>query len=106
MSSLDLYTLGGVVIVLLALYAATTRGHLVWKVLALNLLGSGVFLILVSAPARRVPSEADPIPQAMVLTGIVVTAAATALALGIALRVAARTGRPFLDDDPPDQGPP
>jgi len=99
-TSLDLYAWAGVAIFLLALHAVVTRAHLIWKVLAINLMGTGVFLILLAAPARRDPLVADPLPQGMVLTGIVVAVAATALALGMALRVMARTGSPFLTVDP------
>ncbi|TVP56038.1 MAG: Na+/H+ antiporter subunit C [Gemmatimonadales bacterium] len=97
--------LAGIAITLIALYAALTRAHLFWKVLAINLMGTGIFLILLAAPSRRTPEIADPLPQAMVLTGIVVAVAATALALGIALRVIARSDLPFLpdgDEDDPD----
>lgn len=98
MSAADLYLLAGVGITLVALMAALTRAHLLWKVLAINIMGTGIFLILLAAPARRTPEVADPLPQAMVLTGIVVAVAATALALGIALRVIGRSGEPFLPD--------
>ncbi len=99
MSPLDLYTIAGVVIVMLALYAALTRAHLLWKVFAFNLMGTGIFLFIMAAPARRSPSVADPVPEAMVLTGIVVAVASSALALGIALRVTGRSDVPFLPDD-------
>lgn len=98
MSSLDLYTIAGVVIFFLALYAALTRAHLLWKVLAFNLMGTGICLFIMAAPARLRPSVADPVPEAMVLTGIVVAVASSALALGIALRVTGRSGGPFLPD--------
>lgn len=101
MSSLDLYALGGVVIFLLGFFALMVRAHLIWKVLALNVMATGVFLILVAGAPRLAEGAADPVPQAMVLTGIVVSAAATALALGMTLRVAARTGRAFLAEPSP-----
>lgn len=113
MTSLDLYVWAGIAIFLLGLWSVVTRGHLVWKVLAINIMGTGVFLVLLAAPARRDPLVADPLPQGMVLTGIVVAVAATALALGMALRVIARTGSPFLtveaetgDPDPDAPEPP
>lgn len=64
-----------------------------------------MFLLLVALSPRLEPGVADPLPQAMVLTGIVVSAAATALALGMTLRVAARTGRAFLAEAPPSGRP-
>jgi multicomponent Na+:H+ antiporter subunit C len=57
------------------------------KILAFNIMGSGAFLVLVGlAQQDGIP---DPVPQAMVLTGIVVAVASTALALALARRAAA-----------------
>lgn len=50
------------------------------RLLAANVLGSGVFVLLLGS-ARDASGRLDPVPQAMVLTGIVVSFAATALAL-------------------------
>ncbi len=99
------FTLAGITLFLLGLHAFLVRGHLVWKVLAMNVMGTGIFLVLISAPVRLDPGVADPVPQAMVLTGIVVAAGVTAFALGVALRVVARTGRPTLrsGDEPPSR---
>jgi len=41
----------------------------------------------------------DPVPQAMVLTGIVVAVAGTGLALALIVRLRAITGRTTLGDD-------
>lgn len=101
-----LYAAAGGVIFVMGLLGTLGRAHLLWKVLGVNLMASGIFLILVGA-APRLPGEgADPVPQAMVLTGIVVAVSATAVALGMALRVVARTGAPYLSEDlpePPDE---
>lgn len=99
MTSLALYTGAGAILVVLGFWTILTRSHLIWKVLAFNVTGTGIFMLLLSAAPRLDPGRADPVPQAMVLTGIVVTAAATAVALGLALRVMARTGSPFLEED-------
>ncbi|HSJ06488.1 MAG TPA: NADH-quinone oxidoreductase subunit K [Longimicrobiales bacterium] len=79
------------------------RRHLLWRIIGVNVLGSGVFLLLLTVPAG-VGGTADAVPQAMVLTGIVVTVAATALALALAVRLAA-TGAP-VDDDTGAEEPP
>lgn len=74
--------------------------HLLRRILAFNLMGSGAFLVLVGLAQRQ--DVADPVPQAMVLTGIVVAVAATALALALLRRLHALTGRtrlPEVDDD-------
>lgn len=64
------------------------------RILAFNVMGSGIFLILVGLAQRDdVP---DPVPQAMVLTGIVVAVAATALALALVRRLHALSGRAKL----------
>lgn len=94
-----LYALGGVGLFVLGLYGLIVHAHLLRKVLALNIMGSGVFLVLV-ALARRAAQASDPVPQAMVITGIVVAVSATALALALIVRLQALTGRAVL----PEQG--
>jgi len=98
-SSLVLFTLAGAGLFAAGVWGVVVRAHLFWKVLGFNVAGSGVFLILIAAPPRLDPSQPDPVPEAMVLTGIVVAVAATAVALGMSLRVAARKGEPFLEDE-------
>ncbi|TVP47829.1 MAG: Na+/H+ antiporter subunit C [Gemmatimonadales bacterium] len=99
MTPLDLYTLAGAALFVLGIHALMVRAHLVWKVLGFNVAGGGIFLVLLAASPRVDPLVADPVPQAMVLTGIVVAVAATAVALGLALRVTFRTGSPFLVEE-------
>lgn len=99
MTPLDLFAATGVLLFALGFWGVMARAHLLWKVLAVNVMGSGAFLVLLAAPPRVDPGVADPVPQAMVLTGIVVSAAATAVALGMALRVVARSGLPYLEED-------
>ncbi|PKO82809.1 MAG: Na+/H+ antiporter subunit C [Betaproteobacteria bacterium HGW-Betaproteobacteria-11] len=74
--------------------------HLLRRILAFNLMGSGAFLVLVGLAQRF--GIADPVPQAMVLTGIVVAVAATALALALARRLFALTGGYTLSEDGDD----
>jgi len=93
-----LYALAGVGLFSLGLYALIVDAHLLRKILALNVMGSGVFLVL-GGLARRAPQGApDRVPHAMVITGIVVAVAATALALVLMLRVRVATGRSVLPD--------
>lgn len=73
--------------------------HPVRKILAVNVMGSGVFLLLVATARRTGSTLPDPVPHALVLTGIVVSVSATALALAITKRIAATTDR---DGDPND----
>jgi multicomponent Na+:H+ antiporter subunit C len=93
-----LYALGGVALVAIGLYGLIVRDHLVRKVLALNVMGSGVFLVLVGL-ADRTGGPPDPVPHAMVLTGIVVAVSATAVALVLSVRVKSLTGRAALPAD-------
>ncbi|MDI6713292.1 MAG: NADH-quinone oxidoreductase subunit K [Anaerosomatales bacterium] len=89
MSAPLLYALVGAGLVSLGAWGLVVRTHPVRKTVAANLMGSGAFLILVSA-ARATPAERpDPVPHALVLTGIVVTMATTAVALALAKRRAA-----------------
>lgn len=80
-----LYALAGVALFGLGLVHLIVRTHVVRRVLAVNVMGSGVFLVLI-ALAKRGPAGPDPVPQAMVLTGIVVAVSATAVALFLAMR--------------------
>lgn len=94
----ELYAFAGVALLVIALNALIRYRHLMRKILALNVLGSGVFLVI-GALARPAPSgELDPVPQALIITGIVVAVAATALALTIMVRLARATGRAELED--------
>lgn len=98
MSPAFLYALAGVGLFSLGLYALIVHAHLLRKILALNIMGSGVFLVLGGLAGRAPQGPPDPVPHAMVITGIVVAVAATALALVLMLRVRAATGRAVLPD--------
>jgi multicomponent Na+:H+ antiporter subunit C len=78
--------------------AATARLHVLRRIIAVNVMASGASLLLLTLP-DRVAGRTDPVPQAMVLTGIVVMVAATALALALAVRVAAANDAAMTDDD-------
>lgn len=95
-----LYALTGVLLFVAGCAALILHAELLRKILAFNILGSGAFLVLVGLGQRDgVP---DPVPQAMVLTGIVVAVAATALALALYRRLLALTGRSRLSEEEPD----
>lgn len=95
MSSSLLYAAAGVALFLVGLHALVWQRHLVRKIIAVNVMGSGASLLLV-ALAHAGPGATDPVPQAMVITGIVVAVSATALALSLALRLARATGHALL----------
>ena len=96
-----LFALLGCALAGLGTYGLIVHVHLMRKIFALNIAGSGIFLILV-APAKRALELPDAVPHAMVITGIVVAVSATALALSLMLRLAASTGRAELPGQTPN----
>ena len=92
----------------LGLYGLIVNPHPLRKLLAVNVLGSGVFLMF-GVIARRGAAAGlggDPVPQAMVITAIVVAFSATALGVAMLLRLNKDTGRVTLaaDDLAADDG--
>jgi multicomponent Na+:H+ antiporter subunit C len=87
MSAQLLYGLAGVALLGLGLRGALAAVPLLRRLLALNLMGAGVFLMLIALAYRGPGVPPDPIPHAMVLTGIVVAVSATALALALGRRL-------------------
>ena len=96
MSFPQLYALAGIMLFVVGLHAVILHNHLMRKILALNVMSSGVFLILAALARRAADGPADPLPHALVITGIVVAVATTALMLVLMLRVVATTGRAEL----------
>jgi multicomponent Na+:H+ antiporter subunit C len=92
-----LFALVGVAVFALGVAGVVLIRQLLRRILAFNLMGSGAFLVLVGLAQRA--DEPDPVPQAMVLTGIVVAVAATALALALVRRLHRLTGRLELSED-------
>ncbi len=89
-----LFACTGALLFALGVAGVLLIGELLRRILAFNLMGSGAFLVLVGLAQRH--DNPDPVPQAMVLTGIVVAVAATALALALLRRLHAATGRDEL----------
>ena len=92
-----LFALTGIALFALGVAGVVLIDHLLRRILAFNLMGSGAFLVLVGLAQRN--DVADPVPQAMVLTGIVVSVAAAALALAMTRKYHALTGRLELPED-------
>lgn len=99
MSPVFLYALVGVGLFCIGLFALIVHPHLLRKILAINVMGSGVFLVLAALAKRTGTATPDPVPHAMVITGIVVAVSATAFALMLMLRVVAETGQAKLPDE-------
>ena len=82
----------------LGLYGVLVAGHLLRKLLALNVTGMAVFLLLITLGGRSTGTP-DAVAQAMVLTGIVVAVSATGFALALLLALHRATGETSLDAD-------
>lgn len=98
MSGATLFAFAGIGLLVIGAWALVMRAHLIRKVLAINIMGSGAFLLLAGAGSMH-GDAVDPVPQAMVITGIVVAISATALALALVLGIARTTGKPALPED-------
>ncbi|MDO8909976.1 MAG: NADH-quinone oxidoreductase subunit K [Pseudohongiella sp.] len=79
MSAMQLYTIVGAAIFLLALHGLLMTTDSIRRLIAVNLMGAGTFLIMIALAARISPP--DPVLHALVVTGLVVAISATALAL-------------------------
>lgn len=99
MSQFLLYSLASMVLFALSLYAFVTYAHLLRKILALNVMSSAVFLLLINIARRNSDGSPDPVPQAMVLTGIVVAVSATGFALALARKIYSTLGTVTLPDE-------
>jgi multicomponent Na+:H+ antiporter subunit C len=98
MTSAAIYALCGVTVFGVGFYGAVARRHLLRRIIAVNLMGAGVFLVFVALAHRTPSGPPDPVPHAMVLTGIVVAVSATALALALVRRLHRETGRAELPE--------
>lgn len=89
-----LYALTGAAVVGLGLYGLIAQHGLLRRVLAFNVTGSGIFLIFGGM------GQGDPMPQALIITGIVVALAATALAVALMI---AHASAEAIDAPPEDE---
>ena len=103
MTAATLIGLASAALVGLGLYGVITNPQPLRKILAFNLVGSGVF-VLFGVVARRGAAMGfggDPVPQALVITGIVVAFSATALAVALLLRLFQAPGSATLGSGAP-----
>ncbi|MDR9499160.1 MAG: NADH-quinone oxidoreductase subunit K [Hydrogenovibrio sp.] len=82
-----IYSLCALGLVMIGLYGLARAHHGLQQLLAINVMSAGVFMLLLTMAARHPP--ADAVPQALVLTGIVVAISALALGLALLRRLAA-----------------
>jgi multicomponent Na+:H+ antiporter subunit C len=101
-----LFGLCAAALVGIGLYGLIVQPHPLRKLVAFNVMGSGVF-VLFGALARRGAAAglpADPVPQALLITAIVVAFAATAVTVALLLRLietddsASLAGGPAAED--------
>jgi len=98
-----LFGLCAAVLIGVGLYGLIVNPHPLRKIRAFNVVGSGVFLLF-GAIARRGAAAGmggDPVPQALLITGIVVAFSATALAVALLLRLFDVSGSVTLSSDAP-----
>ena len=99
--SATVFGLCGAVAAGLGLYGLITDAQPLRKILGFNLLGAGAFLSF-GVVARRGAAAGfggDPVPQALVITGMVVAFAATAMAVALLLRLFGASGAATLDEN-------
>lgn len=94
-----IYGVAGALLFSLGAYALIVHAHLLRKVLAVNIMASGAFLSLIGLAQRGADAVPDPVPHALVLTGIVVAVSATAFALVLLRRLFEASGRTALEED-------
>lgn len=80
-----LYLATGAALWLLGLHSLLVQRQVLRQIIAVNIMGSGVFMVMVALATRT--DNSDPILHALVVTGLVVAVSATAFALRLALHV-------------------
>jgi len=97
-----LFVLAASVVFGIGVWGLLIAEHLLRKLLALNVMSSSVFIIMLVV-AGGGPDGPDPVAQALILTGIVIAVAATAFALALMVSIYRKTGRASItekgDDD-------
>ncbi|MDP2182220.1 MAG: cation:proton antiporter subunit C [Actinomycetota bacterium] len=98
-----------VLLFLIGLYAIIAKGNLIKKLLGLNIIETAVFAFVMAAGIvtdgdapimghGAAPPFANPLPQGLILTGIVVAFSTTALALSLIIRIYEQYGTIESDD--------
>lgn len=89
----------------LGLYGLIVQPHPLRKILSFNVLGGGIFLLfgVIARRGAAAGMEGDPVPQALVITGIVVAFSATALGVAILLRLFDESGGVSLREESPKE---
>lgn len=93
----QIHLIGGVALFMIGLHTVVTHSNLIKKIMGLNIMGTGVFLFFVSignveggVPPIIVngsPLYINPVPSALILTGIVVSVSVTVYSLSLVMRI-------------------
>ncbi|ASJ06942.1 NADH-quinone oxidoreductase subunit K [Thermococcus pacificus] len=101
---ISVYYFGAIALILIGLYAVLVKKNVLKMLIGLSIMETGVNLLLVSVgyiSGRSAPilsegigpnGAVDPIPQALVLTAIVIGVATTAMALSVAILIHEKYG--------------
>jgi len=94
------YYIGAFGLVLIGIYIVLVKHNLIKVIIGLSILDTGVNLFLISVgyiakgtapifsmPAIKAENMVDPVPQALVLTAIVIGVAVLAIALSLAIKL-------------------
>jgi len=101
------YYLGALALIVIGIYIVISKKNLIKIIIGLDIMDTGVNLLLIAvgyvrnatAPIENVPGPyVDPIPQALVLTAIVIGVSVMALALSIAVGIYRKTGTLEIDE--------
>jgi len=102
--------IGAIILFAIGLYTVLTHPNLIKKIIGINIMETSVFLFFVSigyiaggrAPiiteGLAIGSYVNPLPSAMILTGIVVAVSITAYALSIIVKIHEAYGTLELDE--------
>ena len=96
-----LFALCACALVGIGLYGLIVQPHPLRKLVAFNVMGSGVFVIFGALAKRGAAAGmlADPVPQALLITAIVVAFAATAVTVALLLRLIESTDSASLANE-------
>jgi len=95
-----LFALTGCGLIGLGLYGFVVHAHLLRRILAFNVIGSGIFLLFGALGYLGTGQGTDPVPQALIITGIVVALSSTAFAVALVVKLAEEEKTADLENTP------
>lgn len=98
-----IFYISSILLIVIGLFAVLTKRNLIKIIIGLSIVDSGIHLLLVaigyvkggtapifSKESLKAEQMVDPVPQALVLTAIVIGLAVTAVALAMVIRIYAQ----------------